>query len=208
MNRIPLVIGLVIFGLTLDACSTPRLPTAVEVGERPSTATLHPRRLENLGTPGNVNVTVFDEYGLGLTFDESSGILSLSTGEWLTLDNDMVMDLVSEFEAIREIDAMIGPLQTSVNDWNPYANCGQGGPCEDIRQPELEKRAQFLESCITPLSCGFPSSGGVAGGRLYRSVLVRPSQRARPKQPKGNRVVQSIVALPDAGLPRPAKFLW
>lgn len=138
------------------------------------------------GFPGSRVITIYDQ-GLTLTFNEQNRTLATSNGDWVTLDNDLASRVGIELQAIVDDEQLEQGLNTDATLWetenpDPYANCDQGGPCQEIRDAKAGRKRSFYWK----RSIDSPVGGKDPVGKKEDSDLPRHRFGAIRKETQGS----------------------
>jgi len=131
LRRVSLISAAAWLGL---ACSSSNLPVSPDDGPTIGLRVAKPQLANN-----SILLSLTDESGKTITLDEANRRLTLSNGQWVTLDSAMTELVLADFLTILETDSVVTSLAASVSTYvDPYANCNNGGQCEELRTPKGE----------------------------------------------------------------------
>lgn len=83
--------------------------------------------------PEALIVSISDGDGRTITVDEFTQTIQIETGEWLSLDRDLMDLVLAEIRGSHVVDTVWQGLYAAAQAWDPYENCGSGGICEELR---------------------------------------------------------------------------
>lgn len=161
-----------IAALMLAGCSSDVPSGILEDAGRLNDGTVTARSPMLSSTSGST-YSLTDMYGTIFAINEETHVITLSTGEWVTLDAVLSDQIVAELEGINETDAQRAELWASANDYDPL-DCKNGENCETLRANPAPTRGQIG-------NIRFRMKPGGPGGRLNELYEgSTPPQKSSP----------------------------